>query len=120
MSAAPDETATQRWRSRVARTRQHLRGLDPTVKGLLWSASAGFVFCGLNALMRGLTLQLDPFQSQFLRYLFGLLVLLPLLWRHGIAAYRPKNSAGSSRAARCTHSACACGSSRCRRFRSPT
>jgi drug/metabolite transporter (DMT)-like permease len=94
MSAAPDETATQRWRSRVARTQQRLRGLDPTVKGLLWSASAGFVFCGLNALMRGLTLQLDPFQSQFLRYLFGLLVLLPLLWRHGIAAYRPKNIGG--------------------------
>jgi drug/metabolite transporter (DMT)-like permease len=44
--------------------------------------------------MRGLTLELDPFQSQFLRYLFGLIVLLPLLWRHGLAAYRPRNIRG--------------------------
>jgi drug/metabolite transporter (DMT)-like permease len=64
------------------------------MKGLLWSSAAGFVFCGLNAAMRALTLQLDPFQAQFLRYLFGLLVLLPLLWRHGLAAYRPKNIGG--------------------------
>ena len=41
--------------------------LDPTVQGLLWSASAGAVFSVLNALMRGLAMQLDPFQAQFLR-----------------------------------------------------
>ena len=41
-----------------------------------------------------LALQLDPFQAQFLRYLFGLLVLLPLLWRHGLAAYWPKRVGG--------------------------
>ncbi len=44
--------------------------------------------------MRALAQQLDPFQAQFLRYLFGLIVLLPLLWRHGITAYRPKNVGG--------------------------
>jgi len=79
---------------RLALTGHRLRRLDPTVKGLLWSASAGLVFSVLNASMRALAQQLDPFQAQFLRYLFGLLVLLPLLWRYGITAYRPKNVRG--------------------------
>ena len=68
--------------------------LDPTVRGLLWSVAAGLTFVMLNTLMRGLTLQLDPFQTQFLRYLFGLLVMLPLIARSGLAAYRPRNIGG--------------------------
>jgi drug/metabolite transporter (DMT)-like permease len=44
--------------------------------------------------MRALGQQVDPFQSQFLRYFFGLLVLLPLVWHHGVAAYRPKTMRG--------------------------
>ena len=79
---------------RIALTGHRLNRLDPVVKGLLWSAAAGMVFSVLNALMRALAQQLDPFLAQFLRYLFGLLVLLPLLWRHGLAAYRPKNVGG--------------------------
>jgi drug/metabolite transporter (DMT)-like permease len=79
---------------RVAQWRARLRALDPTVKGLLWSAAAGMTFSVLNALMRALALQLDPFLAQFLRYLFGFLVLTPLLWRHGLAAYRPKQVGG--------------------------
>jgi drug/metabolite transporter (DMT)-like permease len=79
---------------RIALTGHRLRRLDPVVQGLLWSAAAGMVFSVLNALMRGLAQQLDPLQAQFLRYLFGLLVLLPLLWRHGLAAYRPKHIGG--------------------------
>jgi drug/metabolite transporter (DMT)-like permease len=79
---------------RIARWRTRLRALDPTVKGLLWSAAAGMTFSVLNALMRALALQLDPFVAQFLRYLFGFLVLTPLLWRHGLAAYRPKQVGG--------------------------
>jgi drug/metabolite transporter (DMT)-like permease len=89
-----DTPGPNAWQLRLTKARTHLRGLDPTVKGLLWSGAAGFIFCGLNALMRGLTLQLDPFQAQFLRYLFGLVVLAPLLLRHGLAAYRPKNIGG--------------------------
>lgn len=74
--------------------RLRLGALPPTVQGLLWSVAAGLVFSHLNALMRALTLHLDPFQSQFLRYVFGFLVLLPLVWRHGLAAYRPKQVGG--------------------------
>lgn len=68
--------------------------LDPTVRGLLWSASAGFTFVVLNTLMRSLSLQLDIFQTQFLRYAFGLAVMLPLLVRSGFAAYRPRHIGG--------------------------
>lgn len=60
----------------------------------MWAAAAGLVFAHLNALMRLLTLQLDPFQSQFLRYLFGILVMLPLVLRGGLRAYWPKQLRG--------------------------
>jgi drug/metabolite transporter (DMT)-like permease len=77
--------------SRRARLRERAAKWSPTTRGLLWSASAGLAFCLLNALMRSLTLHLDPFQAQFLRYLFGLLVLLPVVWHRGLANYRPRN-----------------------------
>ncbi len=79
---------------RIAHIGQRLGRLDPVVQGLLWSSAAGLVFSVLNASMRGLAQRLDPFQAQFLRYFFGLVVLLPLLWRHGLAAYRPKHIGG--------------------------
>lgn len=68
--------------------------LDPVIKAMLWSMLAGLVFCLLNTLQRSLTLQLDQFQVQFLRYLFGLLVMLPLVLRAGLAAYRPRQIGG--------------------------
>lgn len=74
--------------------RQRTHHLSPTVQGLLWTTAAGVIFSFLNASMRALGQQVDPFQSQFLRYFFGLLVLLPLVWHHGVAAYRPKTMRG--------------------------
>ena len=65
--------------------------LDPTLRGLLWSMGAGLAFVVLNTVMRDLALALDPFQTQFLRYLFGLAVMLPLIVRSGLAAFRPRN-----------------------------
>lgn len=63
---------------------------SPTTRGLLWTSAAGLLFSMLNALLRLLTLQIDPFQAQFLRYFFGLLVLLPLMLHSGIANYKPQ------------------------------
>ena len=77
-------------RRHLARLRRHAAGLPPTARGLLWSAAAGLVFSQLNALMRVLTLQLDSFETQFLRYFFGVLVMLPLILRGGFRAYVPK------------------------------
>jgi len=39
-------------------------------------------------------LQLDPFETQFLRYLFGILVMLPLVLRGGLRNYWPKQLGG--------------------------
>ncbi len=73
---------------------QRASRLDPVVKGLLWTSAGGLCLSVLNAVMRGLTLQLDPLQSQFLRYGFGLLVMLPLILRAGLAAYVPRQIGG--------------------------
>jgi drug/metabolite transporter (DMT)-like permease len=68
--------------------------LDATLRALLWSMSAGLLFVVLNTLMRGLSLRLDPFETQFLRYVMGLVVMLPLVLRAGALAFRPKNIPG--------------------------
>ncbi len=68
--------------------------LSPTVRGLMWAAGSGALFCVLNATMRGLAQQLHPMETQFLRYLFGVLVMLPLVGRAGWRAWRPKSLGG--------------------------
>ena len=65
--------------------------LDPVLRGLLWSSAAGFLFVVLNTMMRALATDLNPLQTQFLRYLFSLVVMLPLIMRAGWASYRPVN-----------------------------
>ncbi len=77
-----------------AKWRAHFARQHPSVKGMLCAAAAGFVFCVLNALMRQLTLHVHPMQSQFLRYSMGLVVLIPWLWRDGLAAYKPQSVSG--------------------------
>jgi drug/metabolite transporter (DMT)-like permease len=79
---------------RLTRLHRHAATLPATARGLIWAAASGLVFAHLNALMRLLTLQLDPFQTQFLRYLFGMLVMLPLVLRGGVRAYWPKQIGG--------------------------
>lgn len=61
---------------------------------MLWMGAGGLLFSLLNTLARALSQQLDVYQSQFLRYLMGLLVMLPWVWRDGWAAYRPVNITG--------------------------
>ena len=82
------------WQRRMDLTRHRAHRLDPVVKGLLWSIAAGLSFVLLNTLARYLTAQLPPLQSQFLRYLFGFLIMLPLVARTGLAAWRPRNIRG--------------------------
>jgi drug/metabolite transporter (DMT)-like permease len=68
--------------------------LGPTLRGMLWTIAAGLLFSVLNASMRAMALELDSYQTQFLRYLFGLLVMLPLVLRSGLAHYRPNDPRG--------------------------
>ena len=64
------------------------------VRGMVWMVLGGLLFSFLNTIARELTLHLDVYQSQFLRYLFGLLVILPWVYRSGWRAYMPVNMAG--------------------------
>ena len=68
--------------------------LDPAMRALLWSATSGLLFVVLNSLMRGLSMALDGFETQFLRYLMGLAVMLPFMARSGFRAYIPHNLVG--------------------------
>lgn len=63
-------------------------------KAMAWMALGGFLLVFMNALMRLMTLEMNSLQAQFLRYVFGLVVMLPLLMRDGLAAYRPSNMKG--------------------------
>ena len=68
--------------------------LGPTLRGMLWMIASGMVFAVLNAIMRVLTEEISPFETQFLRYLCGFLVMFPLVARAGLAAYSPKGLGG--------------------------
>ncbi len=70
------------------------KGLSSVPRGMVWMALSGMSFSLLNALMSGLTREMHPFQAQFLRYLFGFMVMLPLLARAGLAAYAPNGVGG--------------------------
>jgi drug/metabolite transporter (DMT)-like permease len=78
----------------AAVSRRRVTRLDPNVRGLLWAVLSGLLFVLLNTTMRGLALALDAFQTQFLRYAFGLLVMAPFVLRSGLPAYRPHNVKG--------------------------
>jgi drug/metabolite transporter (DMT)-like permease len=65
-----------------------------TLRGMAWMAIGGLLLVSMNALMKRMTAEMSPFQAQFLRYLFGLAVMLPLFVRSGLAAYRPKRLPG--------------------------
>ena len=89
MDAGPNflQRRAQLLQQRVAR-------LSPTTRAMAWSIASSFLFVALNSLMRELTMQMHAYEVQFLRYLMGLLVMLPLMLRAGLATYRPKNIVG--------------------------
>jgi len=65
-----------------------------TLRGMAWMAVGGLMLCSMNALMRLMTLELNPQYAQFLRYLFAIVLMVPLLLRDGWAAYRPRRMRG--------------------------
>lgn len=83
-----------RWVRRADVVRWQVRRLPPIVRALGWAVASGVLFVLLNAIMRGLTLHLHPFQTQFLRYVAAVVILLPLVARTGLAAWRPSHVGG--------------------------
>jgi drug/metabolite transporter (DMT)-like permease len=64
------------------------------LRGMGFIAVSGLLFTLLNTIMRQLTHELDPLQVQFLRYLMGLVVMLPFMLRSGLVAWMPHNLRG--------------------------
>ncbi|MBI5276398.1 MAG: DMT family transporter [Burkholderiales bacterium] len=68
--------------------------LPATLRGVLWAAAAGLLFVMLNTLLRELARQVNPQVTQFVRYLAGMLVVLPFVLRSGLQSYRPQAYSG--------------------------
>ena len=87
-------------RFKINRVRQFNRArrsgaeLPQVWKGMLWVALSGLLFTCLNTIVRHITLTLDGFESQFLRYFFGFLVMVPLLLKEGWRSYIPVDMKG--------------------------
>jgi drug/metabolite transporter (DMT)-like permease len=64
--------------------------LSPTVRGMLWMVAAGVLFTVLNATMKKLAHELDPWLVGFLRYLMGTMVMLAPALRLGVRELWPK------------------------------
>ena len=61
---------------------------------MLWAVATGVFFTILNVILRKLTLEMSPYEVQFLRYLIGIAVMLPWILAAGFAAYRPNGLGG--------------------------
>jgi len=78
----------------LRRMRQRGSALPQVWKGMLWVALSGLLFTCLNTVVRSITLTMDGLESQFLRYLFGFLVMAPLLIKEGWRSYIPVDMKG--------------------------
>lgn len=79
---------------RAAIAHRRASRLPPTLRGLMWAAASGFVFALLNTIMRKLAAQVGSFETQFLRYAFGLAVMIPFVLRAGWRRYIPHSITG--------------------------
>ncbi len=73
-----------------------LASLPRAAQGVAYAILAGLILTSLNAVMRVVTLSMDVYQAQFLRYFLGFVVMWPLIFREGIASYRPNGVAGQA------------------------
>jgi drug/metabolite transporter (DMT)-like permease len=64
--------------------------LNPTLRGMLWMAVTGVLFIVLNTTMKWLAHDLDPWLVGFLRYLIGVLAILPPALRLGLRELWPR------------------------------
>jgi len=58
---------------------------------MLWMLATGVLFTVLNAILKKVSEQADPWVVGWLRYLLGALVMLPPVLRHGLARARPSS-----------------------------
>lgn len=82
------------WRRHAGVLHWRASRLPATLRGLLWAMGAGLTFALLNTLMRRLAVDVGTSETQFLRYVCGLLVMLPWVLRSGLARWVPRSIGG--------------------------
>jgi drug/metabolite transporter (DMT)-like permease len=55
------------------------------LRGIGWMMVSGVMFVAVTGIVRHLGTDMSPVQAAFIRYIFGLILLIPLLWRLGSA-----------------------------------
>ena len=65
--------------------------VNVTVVGLTWIVAAGLNFVAFVVLIKYVGSELPPVQAAFIRYLFGLIVVLPLIFRNGVHIFSTKH-----------------------------
>ncbi|MDE0977338.1 MAG: DMT family transporter, partial [Arenicellales bacterium] len=65
-------------------------GLSGNIRGIGWMVLTGAMFVGVTVAVRYLGTSMNPVQAGFIRYAFGLLMVLPLLSRAGVLSLHSK------------------------------
>lgn len=60
-------------------------------RGILWMLAATLLFVFMHAAIRHIANDVNPFEIAFFRNLFGLIFLMPVFLRHGMAPLRTQN-----------------------------
>ena len=61
------------------------------VRGILWIVLSGLLFSVLNAGLRYVALDLPAMVTSFLRFCFGILFILPILWHRGLSVFHTRS-----------------------------
>jgi drug/metabolite transporter (DMT)-like permease len=69
-------------------------GRTANLKGIGWMLLSGFLFVGVTGIVRHLGTDMSPMQAAFIRYVFGLFLVIPLFLRLGGGA-RPFAGGGA-------------------------
>ncbi len=72
----------------VAQMRAALEAVPRNVQGMFWIVASGLIFSCFMALVRWVGSTMDPIQTSFLRYAFGLFFLLPFFVKLQVADLR--------------------------------
>lgn len=67
-----------------------MRPVSAPTRGLLWVILSGFLFVVFIVIVRMVGTSLNPVQAAFLRYAISLILLLPMIYRLGVAVLRTR------------------------------
>jgi drug/metabolite transporter (DMT)-like permease len=73
----------------LGRVRRFMSGQTAAVQAMIWMATAGLLFSVLNLVLRVVAMELSGVQAQLMRYICGLLVISPFIFRLGLNAWHP-------------------------------